>query len=395
MSSFVSEPQTVRADVTSHTSSIDAETDGTVALFVDRFLPYSQTFIYDEIRAHARYDVDVFCKERLNADRFPFDRYVTPGNWLGERIYENIRYWPRFGRIINRADHALIHAHFGTAALYALPHVIRHDLPFVVTFWGNDVSKLLGSQRFNPKNWLYLACKNTIMHRADLMLCVSNELCEFVRELSGRPDAVRLYHHGIDLARYQPREHTNDVTEIVMVGRFTEKKGHTYALRAFEQLLDAGREAHLTLIGTGELQMRCQQFVHDRALDPHVTFAGVLTPQDVAERLAVSDIALVPSVVARNFDREGSPTVAKEASATGVPVVGTYHAGLPEIVEDGTTGFLVPERNVKALADRLITLVDNPDLRCQLGEAARAKMEREYNLFAQVRELERLYDAVQ
>ena len=394
MSPLVSEPQTVRSDVSARVSSVPKETDGTVALFVDRFLPYSQTFIYDEIRAHARYEVDVFCKERLNEDRFPFDRYVKPRGWLGERIYENIRYWPRFGRIINRDDHALIHAHFGTAALYALPHVIRHDLPFVVTFWGNDVSKLLGSQRYNPKNWLYLACKNTIMRRADLMLCVSNELCEFVRELSGRPDAVRLYHHGIDLARYRPHHRVNEVTEIIMVGRFTEKKGHTFALRAFERLLDEGREAHLTLVGTGELQARCRRFVRERALEDHVTFAGVLTPQEVADRLAASDIALVPSVVARNFDREGSPTVAKEASASGVPVIGTYHAGLPEIVEDGTTGFLVPERNVEALSDRLITLVDNPDLRRQFGEAARAKMEQEYNLFAHVRELERLYDAV-
>lgn len=392
--SVVSEPQ--RASTTSvlRVPNANGQPDGTVALFVDRFLPYSQTFIYDEIRAHTRYDVDVFCKERLNEDRFPYSRYEKPGSWLAERIYENVRYWPRFDRILDRKNHALLHAHFGTAAVYALPYVIRHDLPLVVTFWGNDVSKLLGSQRFNPKNWSYLACKNAIMRRADLMLCVSNELAEFVRELSGRPEAIRVYRHGIDLTRYRPRAGTNETPVIVMIGRFTEKKGHIYALRAFADVLAQGREAHLTLIGAGDLKARCQQFVRDRGLEAHVTFTGVLTPQDVADRLAGADIALVPSVVARNFDREGSPTVAKEASAAAVPVVGTYHAGLPEIVEDGETGFLVPERNVRALADRLITLLDDDALRRQFGQAGRAKMECEYDLFKQVRELERLYDAI-
>ena len=394
MSSVVTKPQTAHPDATSLSRSSHDPQDGTVALFVNRFLPYSQTFIYDEIRAHTRYAVEVFCKERLNEDRFPYERYVKPSTWLGERVYENVRYWPRFDRVLTRSNHALLHAHFGTTAAYALPYVMRHDLPLVITFWGNDVSKLLGSQRFNPKNWSYLASKNAIMRRADLMLCVSNELCEFVRELSGRPEAIRLYRHGIDLTRYHPCETTNAVPEIIMIGRFTEKKGHLYALRAFEQLLDEGRAAHLTLIGAGELQARCKRFVHDRELDAHVTFTGVLTPQEVADRLAASDIALVPSVVARNFDREGSPTVAKEASAAAVPVIGTYHAGLPEIVEDGETGFLVPERNVSALADRLITLVDDAALRRRFGRAAREKMEAEYDLFKQVRELEQHYDSI-
>lgn len=387
-------PQTAQPDAARRRPPPKGQPEGTVALFVNRFLPYSQTFIYDEIQAHTRYEVDVFCKERLNEDRFPYRRYVKPRTWLGERLYENIRYWPRFDRLLRRNDHALIHAHFGTAAVYALPYLWRHDLPLVVTFWGNDVSKLLGSQRFNPKNWTYVAAKNAIMRRADLMLCVSNELCEFVRELSGRPEAIRRYRHGIDLTRYRPRENENAVPEIIMIGRFTEKKGHMYALRAFAEVLAQGRAAHLTLIGAGRLMARCRRFVKDRALSAHVTFTGVLTPQEVADRLAGADVALVPSVVARNFDREGSPTVAKEASASAVPVVGTYHAGLPEIVEDGETGFLVPERNVAALADRLLTLVDDEALRRRFGRAARQKMEDEYDLQKQVHKLERHYDAV-
>jgi glycosyltransferase involved in cell wall biosynthesis len=367
---------------------------GRVALFADRFLPYSQTFIYEEIRAHDRYEVDVFCKTRLNEDQFPHNPVFHPTSWLRKRLYENIGYWPHFDRRIRTGRYDLLHAHFGTTAVYALPYVLRHNLPFVVTFWGNDISVLLGTQRLNPKNWRYLLFRDAIMNHADRMLCVSREMCEFVREMSNRPDAIQLWSQGIDLDRFQPVAHENDVPTLIMVGRFTEKKGHVYAIRAFANAIDAGRSAHLVLVGDGELESECRGLVHDRGIADRVTFAGVLSQTEVAERLARADIALVPSVVARNHDREGSPTVAKEAGACGVPVVGTYHAGLPDIVDDGTTGFLVPERHVDALTDRLLRLLDAPDLRARMGRAARAKMEREFALPARVAELERLYDEV-
>lgn len=373
-----------------------ASSGGTVALFSTSFLPYSQTFIYDELRAHERYEVDVFCKERLNEDRFPYARYVKPPQWA-EKIYENIAYWPRFDRLIGRGDYALVHAHFGTGAVYALPYVLRHDLPFVITFWGNDVGMLLGKQRYQPRRWRYMLYAPKLMARADRMLCVSREMCELVAEMSGRPEAVHLYRHGIDLARFQPRAKNKEghkVPEVVMVGRFTEKKGHRYAIRAFAKAIEAGRNARLTLVGSGALEGECRRLVHQQGIAEHVTFAGVLSHEETAECLATADVALVPSVVARDHDREGRPTVVMEASASAVPVIGTYHAGIPGTVDDGETGFLVPERDVEALAGRLIRLLDDPALRRRFGQAAREKMEHEFDLHDRVRALERHYDAV-
>lgn len=370
-----------------------AETStGTVALFTRYFLPYSQTFIHDEIRTHDRYQIDVFCQKRANAERFPYDRYVTPGSWIARTLYKNTGYAPRFDRILGEGRHDLVHAHFGTTALNALPYVIRHDLPFIITFHGNDVGILLGLQRLNPNNWRYVLLRDVLMQRADLMLCVSEELRAFVSDMSGRPDAVERHPLGIDLSRYTPRTVENAVPEIIMIGRFTEKKGHRYALQAFARVIRSGRDARLTFVGSGQGEAWCRRFVQANQLDDHVRFAGVMTPPEVAHRLAGSDIALVPSVVARNQDREGSPTVAKEAGACEVPVVGTYHAGIPEIVEDGTTGLLVPERHVPALTDALIRLLDDADLRDRLGRAARTKIRRDFNLQKQVRTLEQYYD---
>ncbi|HUF09187.1 MAG TPA: glycosyltransferase [Rhodothermales bacterium] len=368
--------------------------DGTVALFVTNFLPYSQTFIFDEIRAHRRYDVDVFCKARLNDDRFPYERIHKPPNRIAERLYENLAYWPRFDRILAQGRHDLIHAHFGTGAVYALPYVRKYELPFVVTFWGNDVAALIGSQRRRPKRWRYVSRAPQILQRADLMLCQNQEFCDILSRLSGRPEAVRLYRQGVDLSRFKPSPARLGTPQIIMIGRFTEKKGHEVALRAFAQIKRLGREAHLTLIGTGELEAKCRRYVQTANLERDVTFSGVLSHTRTAEMLAVSDVAIVPSLTARNDDREGGPMVVMEAAAAGLPVVGTYHGGIPDAVEDRVTGFLVPEGDVEALANSLIALLDDPELRLRMGRAARLKMEREFDLFKQVELLESHYDSV-
>jgi colanic acid/amylovoran biosynthesis glycosyltransferase len=119
---------------------------------------------------------------------------------------------------------------------------------------------------------------------------------------------------------------------------------------------------------------------------------GVLASREVGEHLRRSDVMLAPSVTGRDGNREGSPMTVKEASASQVVPVSTHHAGIPEIVDDGVTGFLVGERDVDGLADRLGRLVRDQHLRVQLGRAARAKMEREFDNRRQVDELERLYD---
>ena len=367
---------------------------GKVALFATNFVPYSQTFVYDEIRAHTRYELDVFCKTRQNADVFPYDRVFKPETALGQRLYENLGYWPAFDRKLAAGNYDLVHAHFGTGAVYALPYIRKNKLPFVVTFHGNDVGALIGSQRLHPKRWRYLLKAPKVMRSADLMLAASQELCDIVAELSGRPDAVKLYQVGIDVDRFRPIVKTTTIPRIAMVGRFTEKKGHMYALEAFKKVIDHGREARLVLVGEGELLSQCINFVDRNGMSEHVEFAGVLSPDDTAAVLAGSDIALTPSVVAANNDREGGPLVIKEAGACEVPVIGTYHSGIPETIDDGITGFLVPERDSETLAQRMLDLIDDADLRKRLGKAARKRIEQDFELFKQVEKLESHYDSI-
>jgi glycosyltransferase involved in cell wall biosynthesis len=364
------------------------------ALFCRSFLPYSETFIYDEVRHHTRWAVEVFTRRRENRDAFPYEPVLTPGGRLSTLAYGATTYARAFDRALRASGHRLLHAHFGTSGVFAWPYAARLRLPLVVTFHGYDVAALLAPAVANPKLWRYRALAPLILGRADLMLCASEELCDIVARVSRRPDATRLYRIGIDLTRFHRAVETRATPRVTMVGRFVEKKGHLDGIEAFARAVARGSNAELTLVGAGPLAPRYAERVRQLGIGARVRFAGVLPMAEVAELLARTDVLLAPSRVARDGDRESGLMVAKEAAAASAPVVGTKHGGIPEIIDDGVTGFLVDEGDVDAMADRLLALLADASLRERMGRAARAKMVREYDLRERVAALEELYDSL-
>ena len=366
-----------------------------VALFSTSFLPYSQTFIYDEIRAHDpdKYTVEVFCKDRLNEKRFPFENYHKPRSKVAEYLYQNIAYWPAFDKIIKSGGFDLVHAHFGTGAVYALPYVKKYDIPFVVTFHGNDVAALMGTQKYKYDKWRYCLKSKQIFEHADLLLAASEELKELLIELGAHQQKTRIYRLGIDLEKFSYAEPAqSEIIRFVMIGRFTPKKGHRYALRAFNNVIKQGYNASFTFIGAGRLMDDAKAYAASNDLTSRIDFKGILPPAKVSQCLKESDVLIAPSVVALNQDRESGLIVIKEAAGIGRPAIGTWHGGIHEIIEDGKTGYLVPERNVEALTDRMIKLIENPDLRKRFGAAGRQKMEQDFDFHSQVVKLEQYYE---
>ena len=291
----------------------------------------------------------------------------------------------------------MIHAHFGTGAVYCLPYVRKYDLPFIVTFHGNDVSALIGSQRYHPSRWRYILKSSNILQNADIILAVSKEMQQILQEYSGFYNKIKLYHEGVDVEKFQPApQNKNTDIKFLLVGRFTQKKGHIYALKALKQLLSESYYENITLsfIGKGELEDYCKAFVKEHNLEQQVNFLGKKSHDKVAQIIAESDVLLAPSIVADNHDREGSPIVVKEAGACGVPVIGSYHAGIWETIIDGKTGYLVPERDVDGLATCMKKLADDADLRKQMGKQARAWIKKKFNARKQVLKLEQFYDHI-
>ncbi|MBO4349917.1 MAG: glycosyltransferase [Proteobacteria bacterium] len=377
-----------------------------VALFSTQFCAYSQTFVWDEVTSHKRYDIDVYTLHRLYPERFPYDRVFTlDQNPLEKLFCESLLYSPTCAKHIAANNYALIAAHFGPGSLYALPHAQRFHLPLIVTFHGYDVPLLWNLRKLQPQYWRYWALSPWMLHRVDRFLAASEELHNMLIDIGAPEEKVFTWRLGIRIpelsAIKQPSADTVPQTrKLIQVGRFVEKKGYIYSLRAMHILKNmyraAGREFNvlLTCIGDGECKPECERYAQTHNLEENVRFVDNMPQDEVFAEMQDSEILLCPSLVARNGDRESGILVAKEAAARCIPVIGTYHGGIPDIIEDGKTGFIVQERDAQAIAERIDCILSNPQLRCDLGTAARKKMENEYRLEDRVDALEKHYDEV-
>ena len=377
-----------------------------VALFSTQFCPYSQTFVWDEVTSHKRYDIDVYTLHREFADRFPYDRVFTLDEVPLERaICNTFIYSPTRYRQIRDGGYSLLAAHFGPGSLYALPYAQKLDIPLVATFHGYDVPLLWNARKYEPKFWRYWLLSKWMLKRVDRFLAASEELRNMLIDIGAPREKVFTWRLGVripelnSLKPHEAKDH-GELKKIIQVGRFVEKKGYIYSMRAIEILknrYDAENrpfDVELTCIGDGECRPECEKFVKNHGLENYIKFVDNLPQPEVFRLMEESDVLLCPSIVAKNGDRESGILVAKEAGARCVPVIGTYHGGIPEIIDHEKTGFVVQERDSEMIAKHLYTLFSNASLRLDMGRAARKKIESEYCLEKRIDALETHYDEV-
>lgn len=367
-----------------------------VGIFVGSYLPYSETFIYDQISNQQRYAPIVFADSLGGAhDQFPFSNVVALSG-LARTRYRVLGSSPTFDAELKTQKPALLHAHFGTNGVYATPFAKRHNLPLIVTFHGHDVPALIGRSRFHTRYARYAALSAGMLKQADLFLPASQDLADkLINEIGAPSSKVQVLRLGIDVEKFCPSTVVKDKgPEVLMVGRFVEKKGHLYGIRAFAQALKKVPEAKLKLVGDGPLLTVYQEEVNKLNIQHAVHFAGALPHEAVKAAMQSADILLCPSVTASNGDVESGVIVIKEAGACGLPTIGTRHGGIPEILVDGITGFLVEERDIYLTANHLAGLLRDTSFRKQMGAEARSHIEAHFNLKTQIARLESLYDSL-
>ena len=193
------------------------------------------------------------------------------------------------------------------------------------------------------------------------------------------------FRNGIDVRLFQRSEATRQPVA-VLVGRFVEKKGGEYFVRALGLLRAQGRAVRGVMIGDGPLRPMLESLAREVGAD--VEFTGFLPPPQVRERIGRASLVVVPSVTAADGDSEGLPTVILEAQAMGTPVVATRHAGNAEGVQEGRSALLVDERDVPALADAIRYFIEHPESVASFGAAGRAFVETNFDIEQQAAGLE-------
>jgi colanic acid/amylovoran biosynthesis glycosyltransferase len=349
-----------------------------IAVVRSVFLPISETFIYGEIRKLNHYAPYVFCSKRINKHTIP---------------HENVIVDPRhrqLDRMLGRGLYQLIHARFGMSGIRMMPLKQKWRVPLVTSFHGCDSPSAARMKNRRKKLRRLFSVGECFTVPCQSM---KDELVRY-----GCPaHKVVVHYSGIDVDQFAYRVRTAPLegpVRIMYVGRLVEKKGAELLIRAFRQVRKVLPHTKLCLIGDGPLRKKLKLLCKHLRLDQHVEFMGALAHHEVAGQLDQAHIFCLPSLKDRTGNQEGIPNALKEAMACGLPVVSTYHSGIPELIEDGVTGHLVSEKNAGELAGKLIHLVRQPETWGRLGMNARAKIESDFDQRVQTMKLELLFDQV-
>jgi colanic acid/amylovoran biosynthesis glycosyltransferase len=171
-----------------------------------------------------------------------------------------------------------------------------------------------------------------------------------------------------------------DALTLISVGRFVEKKSPLQVIRSFALVKNAIPESRLIMIGDGPLLEPSEKLALDLGIKEAIEFKGRQTPAEQLKLMQEASVFVQHSVVAADGDSEGLPVAIMEASAMGLPVVSTFHSGIPEAVEHEVTGFLVKEGAYEEMAKYCVQLLKEKELRLRMGEAGKQKMRENFTM---------------
>lgn len=271
----------------------------------------------------------------------------------------------------------IIHCQFGTQGFKGMWFRLTNSpqAKLVTIFRGHDISQFVQERGETIYDRLFQA--------GDYFLAN----CQFFRQKAIRlgcdPDQISVHFSGLDISkfRFKPRVLNSDgKIRVVTTGRLVEKKGIEYVIRAIAQLIDRYLTIEYHIIGDGPLRSQLEQLIQTLKVGHAVKILGWKNEREIIEILDQAHIFVAPSITAAGGDQDAPINVLKEAMAMGLPVVSTYHGGIPELVEEGVSGLLVPERDVEALVEKLGDLMQHPDRWAEMGHAGRTSVETHFDL---------------
>lgn len=193
---------------------------------------------------------------------------------------------------------------------------------------------------------------------------------------------------GVDLKEFSPltRPASPDTFEVLCVGRLVPAKGQHILLQALQLLVQDGRSVRLRLVGAGPDEPSLRQMVRDKKLDGFVRFEGAVNQDRIRELYGQADLFVLPSFA------EGIPVVLMEAMAMEIPCISTLIAGIPELIQSGRDGILIPPSDAESLADEIARMMDTPSVRRHLGRSGRIRVQENYNLAKNVANLAHIFE---
>lgn len=382
-----------------------------VAHFIRKFLPHFCSFVRNQIMNHKTYEPCIVYKELIDStfSREIMQRCVSfdcESEKKGlSRVYSRLLYRRPFRRLIitdrkriNRflrsQNVSILHFHYGTDAGMFIDALKSSGIPSVVSFYGYDNSSF-------PKWFLGLGAfyLRRVFRYVDYCLAMSQDMKIDLRKIGCPENKIIIHYYGTDVQHFRMERfyEKKDTVTLLTVGYLVPQKGHAFTLRALREVRKH-TDVHvlLRIVGTGYLESELREYVDANGLQDCVTFVGPMSHlgNELKEEFRSADVFVHPSVVTTTYEKEGIPGAIIEAMAAGLPVISTYHAGIPYVLQHGVTGYLVREWDIGGLADAIRTLARDVVLRRSIGERGQEYAVKHLDVNAKEAELESIYDYV-
>lgn len=382
-----------------------------IAYLLQVFPKYSETFILNELLEHQRQGSPV----RVLSLRLPregrFQGCLADLQQSAEYVAES--FWDKPGRIAEAARDAfsadlrsvprnmghwigrLVSARDVWQALLVRRWAQRRGVRHLHTHFGGYaatvayLSRLMGGPTYSVTLHAFDIFRETVNRELLRRIISHSAFCVTVSHFNARylcdeigADAakIRVLYNGIPLGRFPFSEGQREPGTILSVGRLIEKKGFIHLIRACASLVAQGRSIECDIVGEGPQREELKAEIKHLGLKDTVRLVGAWPQERVALALARSSLFALPCVEAKDGNMDALPTVLLEAMAAGCPCVSTRLSGIPEIILDRHTGVLVPPEDHSALADAMVEVLDQAELRDRFSRAGRARVEEVFDV---------------
>lgn len=363
-----------------------------VLIFSKKVLPRSNTFIatqgnnlptYQPVYVGLRHDTsgvellqgkDTCVQEDYHAVA-SLSRYMLDGagivgtRWAGQ---------------LKAVGASVMHANFGKGGYYSVPIARKLRLPLITTFHGSDITQ---KDRFSYGK----RHRQMVFKHSSKILAVSKFIESRLRQAGCPANKIVQHYIGLNTGLFKPGGEKTANPTILFVGRLIEQKGCQYLLQAMRQVQKQCPDAELVIAGSGVYKDALQKAAGE--LD-NITFTGAQSSDQVRELMASAWVTCLPSIRMARGNEEGMPTVCIESQAVGTPVVAFDTGGVREGVVHEKTGLLSMEKDVTAMANDLLTVLQDPGLRSKMASAGVKRVNEKFNVQRQCEKLESIYDSV-
>jgi len=359
-----------------------------------KFTAPTETFIANQINFSSNYKSVVFTTQKLDNLKVNADIYECENNRLFKGKILTSYQVKHFNEIFQTINPTLIHSHFLTDASCFHPLTRQLKIPKICSVYGYDVSSF--PNRYWGFGKFYL---KRVFKEYDYFLAMSNDMAIDLIKVGCPKEKIIIHYHGIDSSYFALERNylPNETLNILTIASLHTKKGHMTVLKALARLSVSHPNFKFCykIAGRGPSMSELKKFVAANNLNEKVIFLGLIKYGSAThDLLKAADLFVHPSLTEKNGDKEGIPGAIVEAMASGLPVITTRHAGIPEIITDGINGILINENDDLALSQAILKIYGDLNLRSVLGKNAMEKAINELDIRIRNKNLADIYSSL-